>query len=52
MVNVGIFYMPQSYDMGQTALLPLRMKACIRKWQSQWEETTKGTITKEFFFQV
>ena len=21
----------------------------IRKWQSQWEETTKGAITKEFF---
>jgi len=21
----------------------------IRKWQSQWEETTKGVITKEFF---
>jgi hypothetical protein len=26
-VSVGIFYMPQSYDMGQTVLLPLRMKA-------------------------
>jgi hypothetical protein len=56
-VNVEIFYMPQSYDMGQTALLPLRRKAClplrrkacIRKWQSQWEEITKGTITKDFF---
>jgi hypothetical protein len=21
----------------------------IRKWQRQWEETTKGAITKEFF---
>ena len=21
----------------------------IRKWQSQWEETTKGAITKEFY---
>jgi hypothetical protein len=21
----------------------------IRKWQNQWEETTKGAITKEFF---
>jgi hypothetical protein len=21
----------------------------IRKWQSQWEETTKGAVTKEFF---
>jgi hypothetical protein len=21
----------------------------IRKWQSQWEETTKGAISKEFF---
>jgi hypothetical protein len=21
----------------------------IRKWQSEWEETTKGAITKEFF---
>jgi hypothetical protein len=20
-----------------------------RKWQSQWEKTTKGAITKEFF---
>jgi hypothetical protein len=27
-VSVGIFYMPQIYDMGQTALLPLRRKAC------------------------
>jgi hypothetical protein len=26
-VSVRIFYMPQSYDMGQTALLPLRRKA-------------------------
>jgi hypothetical protein len=26
-VSVRIFYM-QSYDMGQTALLPLRRKAC------------------------
>jgi len=27
-VSVGIFYMPQIYDMGQTALLPLRRKSC------------------------
>ena len=27
-VNLGIFYMPQIYDMGPTALLPLRKKAC------------------------
>ena len=25
---LGIFYMPQIYDMGPTALLPLRRKAC------------------------
>jgi hypothetical protein len=24
-------------------------KESIRKWQSQWEETKKGAITKEFF---
>jgi hypothetical protein len=24
-------------------------KESIRKWQNQWEETTKGAITKEFF---
>jgi hypothetical protein len=24
-------------------------KESIRKWQSQWEETTKGAITKDFF---
>ena len=30
-VSVGIFYMPQIYDMGQTALLPLRRK--IRRLQ-------------------
>jgi hypothetical protein len=24
-------------------------KESIKKWQSHWEETTKGTITKEFF---
>ena len=27
-VNLGIFYMPQIYDMEPTALLPLRRKAC------------------------
>jgi len=27
-LNLGIFYMPQIYDMGSTALLPLRRKAC------------------------
>jgi hypothetical protein len=26
--HLGIFYMPQIYDMGQTALLPLRQKTC------------------------
>ena len=26
--HLGIFYMPQIYDMGLTALLPLRRKAC------------------------
>jgi hypothetical protein len=29
-VIVGFFYMPQSCDMGPTALLPLRNKACWR----------------------
>jgi hypothetical protein len=24
-------------------------KESIKKWQSQWEKTTKGAITKEFF---
>jgi ribonuclease HI len=27
-------------------------KESIRKWQSQWEETRKGAITKEFFLSV
>ena len=27
-INLGIFYMPQIYDMGPTTLLPLRRKAC------------------------
>ena len=27
-INLGIFYMLQFYDMGPTALLPLRRKAC------------------------
>jgi hypothetical protein len=26
--HLGIFYVPKIYDMGPTALLPLRMKAC------------------------
>jgi hypothetical protein len=26
--SLGIFYMPQIYDMGQTVLLPLRRKSC------------------------
>jgi hypothetical protein len=29
-VHFGIFYMPQIYDMGPTALLPFRRKACLR----------------------
>jgi hypothetical protein len=28
--HLGIFYMPQIYDMGPTALLPLRRKAFFR----------------------
>ena len=24
-------------------------KESIRKWQRQWEETTKGAVTEEFF---
>jgi len=28
MLHLGIFYMPYSYDMGPTALLLLRRKAC------------------------
>jgi len=27
-LNLGIFYVPQIYNMGPTALLPLRRKAC------------------------
>ena len=27
-LNLGIFYVPQIYDMGTTALIPLRRKAC------------------------
>jgi len=27
-LNLGIFYMPQIYGMGPTALLPLGRKAC------------------------
>jgi hypothetical protein len=29
-VHLGIFYMPQICDMGPTALLPFRRKACLR----------------------
>jgi hypothetical protein len=29
-VQLGIFYMPQICDMGPTALLPFRRKACLR----------------------
>jgi hypothetical protein len=31
------------------ALRKLFRQQSIRKWQRQWEETTKGAITKEFF---
>jgi len=27
-LHLGIFYMPQSYDVGPAALLPLQRKAC------------------------
>jgi hypothetical protein len=34
--TLGIFYMPKIYDMGQTALLPLRRKSCWRFF-SPWK---------------
>jgi hypothetical protein len=33
----------------KSALKKDTQKESIRKWQSQWEETTKRVITKEFF---
>jgi len=34
--HLGIFHMPQIYDMGTTALLPLRRKACWGFWFGHW----------------
>jgi ribonuclease HI len=31
------------------AIIRENRQQSIRKWQSQWEETTKGAVTKEFF---
>jgi hypothetical protein len=33
----------------RSAIIKVTQKESIRKWQRQWEETTKGAITKEFF---
>ena len=33
----------------KSAIIKDNQKESIRKWQRQWEETTKGAITKEFF---
>ena len=49
--HLGIFYMPQIYDMGPTALLPLRRKACwgffsplkIRRLRHQWKIPMTGS---------
>jgi len=34
----------------KSAIIKDNRKESIRNWQRQWEETTKGAITKEFFF--
>jgi hypothetical protein len=36
----------------KSAIIKDNRKESIRKWQSKWEETTKETITKEFFRSV
>ena len=41
-VNLGIFYMPQIYDMGPTALLPLRRKACWRFFCPKYPTASAG----------
>jgi ribonuclease HI len=33
----------------KSAIKKETLEESIRNWQSQWEETTKGAITKEFF---
>jgi hypothetical protein len=33
----------------RSAIKKYTWEESIRKWQGQWEETTKGAITKEFF---
>jgi len=33
----------------KSAIIKDNWKESIRNWQSQWEETRKGEITKEFF---
>ena len=53
--HLGIFYMPQIYDMGPTALLPLRRKACwgffrpekswrLRPGFNSWTWVLKGSM--------
>ena len=41
-INLGIFYMPQIYDMGLTALLPLRRKACCGFFRPKSSTASSG----------
>jgi hypothetical protein len=47
--HLGIFHMPQIYDMGPTALLPLQRKACWgffcpeKSWRLRFEPANLGT---------
>jgi hypothetical protein len=45
---VGNYYVTYS-RIPKSAIKKEPREESIRKWQSQWEETTKGAITKEFF---
>jgi hypothetical protein len=50
-VNVGIFYMPQIYDMGQMDLLPLRKKGMLRIFSPETSDGCSRVWTREIGYQ-
>jgi hypothetical protein len=45
------FYMPQSWDMGQIILLPLRRKACMRFFQPEKSDGFGRERTRDLGYQ-
>jgi hypothetical protein len=49
--RAGFFYMPQSWDMGQIILLPLRTKACCGFFQQEKSDGFDLERTRDLGYQ-